>query len=139
MRSLVAVVTVASLATPSLAVANDLASSVAKAAAHLAAVEVQAPTNAKNELLVPGLAVLGAGTLIFLYGLVHETGVECTTNVAALSANCGTTRSTAVIITGAAVMGAGGFLIWKGNRDRRALPQIQLSPGHLSLRQHIRW
>lgn len=140
MRHLWILVTAVSLATPSVVDASSFRDSIARAVEREVAAEAQAAgAQAKNELLVPGLGVLGAGALIFLYGLVHETGVECTTNVSQLSANCGTTRSKAVILAGAAVMGAGGFLIWKGDRDRKARPELLPLAGGALIRQRYRW
>ncbi len=143
MRNL-SVVIALSLAMPSLAYSNSFRDSVARAVEREIAAEAQASAaNGKNELLIPGLAVMGGGALVFLYGLVHETGVDCTTNVNAsatqVSANCGTTRSKAVIFAGAAIMGAGGYLIWKGDRDRKARPELVPMWGGVFVRQRVRW
>lgn len=127
-------------ATP--AMGRDLRSSIDRASRQVAAEQQATAAQGKNELLVPGLAVLGVGSLVFLYGLVHETGVECTTNVSqvnAVSANCGTTRSKGVILAGAAIAGAGGFMLWKGNRDRKARPELIPTLGGAMVRQRLAW
>lgn len=124
---------------PSPAMAGDLKESIAREGRRAAAEAQANASQDKNELLVPGLAVLGVGTVVFLYGLVHDTGVQCTTNVSQLSANCGTTKSKAVIFTGAAIAGAGGFMIWKGNRDNKARPELVPMVGGALVRQRLTW
>jgi hypothetical protein len=121
-------------------IAGDLQASIAREARRAAASSQSAGgPQGRNELLMPGLAVAGVGTAVLLYGLVHETGVECSASANLLSTNCGVTKSKGVIIAGLAIAGTGGFLIWKGNKDRKARPEIVPTIGGALVRQRFRW
>jgi hypothetical protein len=139
MRKALAVFLIASLGLFSIsASAADLPAAISKAANEAAA--AQARPNAKgnnddNPYFWPGVALMSAGGLVFLYGVTHDTGVECAFTVVA--ANCGTTKSKATIFTGLGMAGVGAFLFYKGRSTSR--PDIYAGPHVFGVRQHLTW
>ena len=103
--------------------AGDLQDSITRAAMREAERQATQESARRNELLIPGLAVMGVGTVVLLYGLMTTSGVECSTtinnNLTGGNVNCGTTKNKGAILAGAAITGAGGYLLWKGNKDAR--------------------
>jgi hypothetical protein len=120
--------------------ASGLTDSIERAAEREAAEQQRPAARGEHPYLVPGLAMLGGGGVILLYGLVHETGGECSVGgtVANTTVKCETTHSTGTIVAGAAIAGVGAFLLLKGE-NQRSSPAIVAGPGRLGLVQRIRW
>jgi F0F1-type ATP synthase membrane subunit c/vacuolar-type H+-ATPase subunit K len=123
--------------------AGDLQDSIARAATLAAARQAAQESERRNELLIPGVAAMGIGTVVLLYGLVTTSGMECRTtinsNLTGGSANCGTTKNKGAILAGAAITGAGGYLLWKGNKDAKARPELVTTGSGAMIRQRVRW
>jgi hypothetical protein len=93
-------------------------------------------TSDENPYFLPGILTLSAGGLITIYGLVHESGVDCSTSISTVS--CNTTHSTGVIVAGLVIAGAGGYLLYRGNQQKHS-PQIVVGPGGLVVRERFSW
>ena len=143
MTRLLACVLVLALASPAVAdIRESAARETARAEAVLRAAE-QARPNAggqgnDNPYLIPSLALLGLGTVVTLYGLVHDTGVACNSNSSLTSVSCGTTKSKATIFAGLAMVGAGGFLYARGKKRSRS-PELLIGVGAIGARQRLTW
>jgi hypothetical protein len=134
------------------AFAGDLTDSAARAASSLAEQQrsagkrvgasfSQARPNAsgsdENPYFIASIALMGAGGLVAIYGLTHETGIECTGS--GLSVACSTTKSTGTAIAGVAIAGVGAFLFYRGEQQKKSSPEIVAGPHGITLRQHLRW
>ncbi|MEQ1909829.1 MAG: hypothetical protein ABMA15_13455 [Vicinamibacterales bacterium] len=95
-------------------------------------------TSGDNPYFIPAMVLLGAGGVVTLYGLTHDTGVSCSTNSAVTSVSCGTTKSKATIFTGLGMVGVGGYLFSKG-KQRRSSPQILTGPRAIGVGQRLVW
>ncbi len=146
-RRTLAVALVAGIALmPTQAYASDLLASSIASAAKEAAAAAQARPNAagnndENPYFLPGVILLSAGGVVALYGMTHDTGVSCNTTGTnrGSSFSCGTTKSKGTIIAGLGIAGVGGYLLFKGNQQKKSSPEIVAGPHVLGLRQHLRW
>ena len=78
----------------------------------------------ENKLLWPGVALLGIGGAVALYGFAHTTGAEVATNTAGTSISVSEKHSTGVGFAGLAIAGLGGVLLVKG---QHASPQKKIT------------
>lgn len=117
--------------------------SIADVAPVLLAATEQSRPNAKgtgddNPYFWPGVLLMSGGGLVALYGMMHDTGVSCSTSSArssATSLSCGTTKSKATIFTGIGMLGAGAFIFYKGKNQ----PAVVFGPRLVGVRQQFVW
>ena len=138
-RALAFVVATAVTLLPLEAVAEERAASVSNAVRTAPA--AQARPNARglnddNPYFLPSVVLMGAGGLVSLYGMSHNTGVQCT-SPGLVTFSCGTTKSKTTIFSGVGMIGAGVYLFYKGKA--RNYPQILAGPDAVSVRQRITW
>ncbi|MEQ1574890.1 MAG: hypothetical protein ABMA15_19765 [Vicinamibacterales bacterium] len=142
MRRLIAVVLISGIASPAFA---DIRGSVNKEgifagqqAARAAAAQARpnASGSDENPYFLPAVILMGAGGLVALYGLTHETGVECS-GIGTVGVSCGTTKSKATIFTGVGMAGVGAFLFNKGRA--KSSPQILAGPHVIGVGQRVVW
>lgn len=136
MRRLFATILILGIATPALAA--DLAASISSEARAAAS---QARPNARgqnddNPYFLPAVIIMGAGGLVALYGMTHDTGVQCTDTRTSFA--CGTTKSKATIFTGVGMIGVGAYLFYKG-RQQSSSPEILAGPNVIGVRQRLSW
>src|SRR5262245_60723114 len=126
MRRVIAALLILGMASPAVAQIRESAAKEAALVAQpgeLAQARPNAPSQREdNPYFIPAIVLLGAGGLVTLYGLMHETGVECDSRSSG-SFSCGTTKSKATIFTGVGIVGAGVWLFYRGQQKSRN-PQI---------------
>jgi hypothetical protein len=133
-KKLIAVLLAVGIGTP--AFGGDLSSAISKATAE--AVAAQARPNARggnsddNPLFLPAVLLMAVGGGVALYGITHDTGIECSSTVI----SCQTTKSTPTIVTGVSMLGVGAFLFYK---SRQNSPNILIGPRGISVRQRWTW
>lgn len=139
LRRIILSALIVTLAKP--AFAGDLLASAKKEAEALAAEQSaqSAPSPAsRNALLWPGVALLGGGVGLALYGFKTVTGPETMAEVTDLSITSGNINNHAtgagVGILGVGLAAAGAVLFSKG--IRRA-PSVQVGSGRLSVQKRI--
>jgi hypothetical protein len=141
-RQLIIVLLITGITTPAFA---DLRTSAAREASAMvteAALLAQARPNARgqsdeNPYFIPAVVLMGAGGLVTLYGLTHDTGVECS-SITLASVSCGTTKSKTTIFTGVGILGVGTYLFYKG-KQRSSSPEILAGPNVIAVRQRLVW
>jgi hypothetical protein len=115
----------------------DLRESIAREAAAAAQARPNAPQqDDDNPYLIPAIVLMGAGGVVTLIGLTHETGAKCTSTVTTFS--CGTTKSKATIFTGLGMVGVGAFVFQKGKSKARS-PEILVGPHAVGVRKQLTW
>jgi hypothetical protein len=135
MRTCFVVLLVCSLAIP--AAAGDLATSVTTEAAKLAQdAPVKAAPTRKNDLLWPGVALMGGGGFLAAYGFMHTTGanVSLGTNSSFTNANIQVTEkhNTALGMVGVGMAAGGAILIGVGaSKKNSARPALVVGPNRI--------
>ena len=145
MNRLIATVLVVGIASPAFAdIRESAARQVALAGRHGAGGSLaQARPNAQeksdgNPYFVPSVLLMGAGGLVTLVGMTHDTGVACS-GIGTAGFSCGTTKSKATIFAGAGMLGVGAYLFHKGKAQQKSLPEIIAGPAVVGVRQRLSW
>jgi hypothetical protein len=121
--------------------AGELSASIERAAASLSANQAarERKPNRNNPYLWPGVALIGAGSAIALYGFTHVTGgeINCGDFLAStLNCKASETHATGVGIAGLAVVGFGGVLLWQGAKKAGG-PSVTVAPGRIIVRHRL--
>lgn len=88
----------------------------------------------ENKMLWPGLALVGAGTLLALYGFTHATGAEIGSNQAGTSVSISEKHATGVGFAGLAVAGVGGALLMIGSKQSQPNRKVIVSLNSVTVR-----
>ena len=134
----VATVAVAVSLTASTAAAADLTKSIEQAVQKEAAAQSQQASqrqtlNSVSPYVIPGIALVGAGVPLLLYGVLKDQDIACTVQ----TIRCPTKVHTGMVIAGTAAAGAGAFLLFKAKQHSR--PELLIGVGRVAVRQQLRW
>jgi hypothetical protein len=160
MKRVLGAVLMLATACPS-AFGGDFDESVKKAAA--AAAQSEAKSDGRNRYLLPGIALVGAGTVMALVGFLRPNGVDVavqqstvsvpvslpfsvplpitlpsTVTVAVPSITATTTHNTGLGIVGLGIAGVGsGLLIVGVRKDTTQI--VQIAPGRIAVMKTVRF
>jgi hypothetical protein len=116
------------LTTPTFA--GDLRESIANAAEQAAQ---QPPAKIPAATLWPGVALVGAGMFMTLYGFLHTTGGKFVSGEVSKESN------EKLGGAGLALVGAGGALLFLGSQRAKTAPSVTFGAGRVGLAKRVSW